>query len=119
MEILIVDDERAIRDLFTDILRDEGHQTATAADGKEAITLLLSGDTQPNLILIDLNMPVMDGIGFLTERQRRSDLQAIPVILISATAMFTSHAETLGVDAYLTKPVELDDLLQVVAHYST
>ena len=109
--ILIVDDDVDIRELMKLILETDGYDVALAADGLDALEQIRAG-LQPTLILLDLMMPQMDGEEFL--KQLRASCSApIPVIIMSGHCTANRTAEELHV-AYLTKPVEFDDLLKTV-----
>jgi CheY-like chemotaxis protein len=110
--ILIVDDDADIRDSISGVLLTRGFSVLTAAHGADALMVLARGDL-PGLILLDLNMPVMDGWAFLTQL-RLLELPRIPVIVLSATIT----REPPIVDAYCTKPIELRQLLRLIDHYA-
>ena len=84
MGILVVDDDADVREAVEEILRAEGYETRGAANGKEALEALESGDERPDLILLDLMMPIMDGWDFLFWLDEREDLRSTPVAIISA-----------------------------------
>lgn len=108
--ILIVDDEEDIREALRDVFEEEGYVVTTATNGREAIDVL-QGATKPNVILLDLMMPVMNGAEFIQHKKNAKELDAIPVIVMSADAKTRQKAMELGVQDHLRKPVELDDLL--------
>jgi CheY-like chemotaxis protein len=108
-KLLIVDDEVAILEALTDILSVEGYEVATAANGAEG--LKRAGEERPDLILLDLMMPVMDGQEMLRRLKESPDLRAIPVVVMSAGRV--SKSELQG-SRFLAKPFELDDLLDTV-----
>ena len=108
-KLLIVDDEVAILEALTDILSVEGYEVATAANGAEG--LKRAGEDRPDLILLDLMMPVMDGQEMLRRLKESPDLRAIPVVVMSAGRV--SKSELQG-SRFLAKPFELDDLLDSV-----
>lgn len=114
--ILIVDDDFDIRDALKDILVYEGYQVAAAPDGLEALTYLRH-HAAPGLILLDWMMPVCDGSQFRTEQLRDPQLASIPVVLLTADVRVEEKLSTLALDRGLSKPVELDDLLDIVKHY--
>jgi CheY-like chemotaxis protein len=116
--VLVVDDDRDIRDALSDVLSDEGYAVACAADGEEAIARL-HAEQPPAVILLDWMMPRCDGACFL--RQQRGDpaLAAIPVVLLTADPRALSRATETGVQAHIAKPVSLDELLSVVARYAS
>jgi PAS domain S-box-containing protein len=103
--ILIVDDERDVQMLLSELLRDENHEVATAADGAEALEYLRGSTTLPCLILLDLVMPNVDGWQFLEERRHDSRLAGIPVVLISGQVAARETARALGLAGYIEKPI--------------
>jgi CheY-like chemotaxis protein len=109
-KLLIVDDEVAILEALTDILSVEGYEVATAANGAEG--LKRAGEERPDLILLDLMMPVMDGQEMLRRLKESQDLRNIPVVVMSAGRV--TKAELQG-SRFLAKPFELDDLLDTVS----
>ena len=113
--ILIVDDDDEIREVMRTVLEVEGYSVIEARDGREALETLHRGGPRPQLILLDLMMPVMDGQQFRETQRRDAQLSNIPVVLVSAFAPLDVHAESLGAAGYLQKPFELDTLLDVVA----
>ena len=109
-KLLIVDDEVAILEALTDILSVEGYEGATAANGAEG--LKRAGEERPDLILLDLMMPVMDGQEMLRRLKESQELRTIPVVVMSAGRV--TKAELQG-SRFLAKPFELDDLLDTVS----
>jgi signal transduction histidine kinase len=109
--ILIVEDDRAVLETLVGVLQDEGYEVSRASDGREALERL-QGDVAADLILLDLRMPVMDGWTFRNLQRRDSHLAPIPVVAMSADA--TSRAQAISADAFLRKPVDLEDLLATV-----
>lgn len=105
--ILVVDDEPEIREGLCEALCDEGYLVTTAANGADAIKSI-TGDATPDLILMDLRMPVMGGYEFLKRRAKDGVLSRIPVIVVSAT--IEKPINDVGVQV-LKKPVDLDVLL--------
>ena len=95
-------------------LEDEGYRCTTAANGREALRAVAGA--RPDLILLDLNMPVLDGAGFLRAYQQAPGPRA-PIIVSSAA--HKPPADAPGVVAFLPRPFELDDLLSLVARYAT
>jgi two-component system chemotaxis response regulator CheY len=111
--ILIVEDEPSIRTLLSDMLRDEGYAVITAANGAEALEL--SRNFAPDIVLLDLWLPIMDGWAFLRERQRRHTLAAVPVLAMSADReRGLATARDLGATAVVAKPFDLTELLAMV-----
>ena len=110
-EILLVDDSPDLRIPMKRLLEMEGYRVVCAENGQAALDYLRSGKPLPGLILLDLMMPVMDGPTFRAAQVSDSKLSKIPVVVMSASALVKREADQLGVRAYLSKPVELDDLL--------
>jgi CheY-like chemotaxis protein len=110
--VLIVDDDADLRDTVCTALADEGYECVGASSGAEALDRLRSGDL-PQIILLDLMMPVMDGWTFLEQQQRDPRLAHIPVLVLSASP----RVEDLAPDAAraLRKPMDLETLLSAVS----
>jgi DNA-binding response OmpR family regulator len=106
--ILVVDDERDIRDTIAELLAEEGYAVEEAGDGAEA--LAKARDCHPVVVLLDLMMPGMNGWEFRARQRGDPELASIPVIVLSALG------KVPGVDAaaYLQKPFGLEDLLSAV-----
>ena len=111
--ILIVEDDAATRDALSIILEDEGFRVTTAANGREAIDLL-QGSYRPNVILLDLMMPVMDGWQFRAAQKQLPSVESIPVVVLSADGSIRQKASAMGAATYLQKPVEIADLLEAL-----
>jgi two-component system OmpR family response regulator len=107
--ILIVDDEAGVRELLGDALRIAGFETSTASDGMSALTAIRN--KKPDLLIIDINMPLMDGFE-LVERLRSTG-DNTPALMLSARAdrVDVTRGLTLGADDYVTKPFGLEELL--------
>ena len=117
MTILVVDDDGGIRHLLTVFLTHKGYSAVGVANGAEALHYLQHSHTRPQLILLDLMMPVMDGAAFRRQQQQTPEFAAIPVVVLSATADLQEQAPTLRAAAYLPKPIDLDTLLALVEQY--
>jgi CheY-like chemotaxis protein len=113
--LMVVDDDADIREMTKLLLEVSGYRVATAADGLEAWQQLERG-ASPSLILLDLMMPRMDGEHFL-QTLRASSRAGIPVIIMSGHNAATVKAQELEANGCLTKPVELDELLTIVARF--
>lgn len=109
--ILVIDDERAIAHMLCTALEDEGYQTAQAANGQEGLNRLEA--VQPDLVICDVMMPVMDGREFCRNIQEHAAYQSIPVILMSAAARSLS-LKGYQYAALLPKPFDLDTVLQTI-----
>jgi CheY-like chemotaxis protein len=110
MRVLVADDEEPIRDLLRLALEAEGHSVVLAADGAEALRAA-SGE-RPDVILLDLKMPVMDGREFAARYHEAGG--GAPIVVITAVQRPREAAE-LGVCAVVAKPFELDALLDTIA----
>lgn len=116
--VLVVDDNFEVREALADVLVDEGYEAVGAADGLEAIAYLRSGP-RPNLILLDWMMPRCDGAQFRERQLAEPELAEIPVVLLTADAKLDRKIEGLKVQGFLRKPVELEDLLRVIARFAS
>lgn len=113
--VLVVDDDADIREFLAAFLSFHGYDVTTAANGAEALQQLR--ETRPCVILLDLMMPVMDGVEF---RRRQQSLQAvadIPVLCLSAKYDARETASALGMDACLPKPFEPDAVADAVRQF--
>ena len=112
--ILLVDDEQANLELFSAILEDEGYRTISAKSAAEALELL--GSNKPDLIISDIYMPEMGGFEFYERVQGVAELRSIPFIFLSALAdrAHVREGKELGADDYLTKPIDIDELVTTV-----
>jgi CheY-like chemotaxis protein len=99
-------------------LQAEGYTVISTANGREALEYLERAPP-PRLILLDLAMPVMDGLQFLEEVRARAALTKIPVVLLSANSQLDRAAEALRVAGYLQKPVQQDRLLSIVGEHAS
>ncbi|HUB06101.1 MAG TPA: response regulator [Myxococcales bacterium] len=114
-QILIVDDEIDLARLLAEELERVGHRARVAADGAEGLAYLRNAVPLPELILLDLEMPVMDGYRFREEQRRHARWRRIPVVAISAVS--PRHRPTpdrLDVQGWLRKPFDIAVLLDVV-----
>ena len=112
--VLIVDDNEDIRTTIRDVLEDQGFTVACAANGREALEMLISGQSKPALILLDLTMPEMDGWTFRQEQQKVPRLAQIPVVLFSGHHDAARAAQSLNAVALMTKPLRLEGLVTLV-----
>ena len=111
--IVLVEDDRDIREILAVTLEDEGFAVVTATNGLEALRIIRDLPKPPSVILLDLMMPVLDGYGFLAERRKDAALASIPVAVITA-----SHGvDRRQVDTdtpIIAKPVDLPHLVSVL-----
>ena len=110
--VLIVDDDPNLLEVTSFVLESEGLAVETAKNGEEALALLRSGRL-PALVLLDLMMPVMNGWEFLEEVAKDPVLKAIPVVVLTAA----ERTKVPGATEVLSKPMDLKELLRVVARY--
>ncbi|WP_235880020.1 response regulator [Polyangium aurulentum] len=114
--MLVVEDDVDIRGLIADILRLEGYSVDAVENGREALEHLRAGPP-PRVILLDLMMPEMNGWEFRTAQAQDPALAEIPVVILTGGGNAAAAAQGLGVDAFLRKPVDLDELLEMVKRY--
>jgi len=114
--ILIVDDDADIREALGDVLTDHGYQIAAVRNGREALTYLRKG-ARPRLILLDVMMPVMDGLTFRREQMQDPELAQLPVLLISAGHEAGLDLQALGLTQMMRKPIDLNQLLDAVSRH--
>jgi len=113
--VLIVEDDADLREMMAQLLSLEGFNTATVANGREALEYLQHNDMKPDVILLDLMMTVMDGWEFRRKQQADPSVAKVPVIVLSA--LDQSRAADVVADAFLKKPLDFDRLLQLVRSY--
>ncbi len=118
IDVLVVDDDRDVRETMLQILQEEGFAIATAVHGEEALTLLRGGSV-PRLILLDLVMPVMDGRELIGHLQKDTSLSSIPVVIISSSQNARKESTALGSAGYLAKPIDLHLLIESVRRWVT
>ena len=111
--ILIVEDHEGIRTALAALLEAAGYRVTCAANGRDAVDYLRQADP-PFAILLDLNMPVMDGRQFRIQQRQHPNWARVPVVVISAEPRIAEEAAFLGAVDYLRKPVELDALLEAI-----
>jgi CheY-like chemotaxis protein len=112
--ILIVEDDADLRDMMAQLLLLEGFSAQAVGNGREALDYLREGDP-PDLILLDLMMPVMDGWEFRRAQRRDPKVANVPVIVLSA--LDQSRVGDVGEVAFLKKPLDFDRLLDLVRKY--
>jgi two-component system OmpR family response regulator len=107
--IMIIDDEAGVRELLADALKMAGFETTTASDGMVAQTALRT--IKPDLLIVDINMPLMDGFEFI--ERIRSNGDNTPALMLSARGdrADITRGLTLGADDYVTKPFGLEELV--------
>jgi CheY-like chemotaxis protein len=111
--VLVIEDDEATREAVALLLASEGCRVATAGNGRVALEQLRKGE-HPDLIVLDLMMPIMDGWQFRAEQRRDPALAGIPVLIISAAGDVRRQAASLGAIEYLDKPVDPVVLLDAI-----
>jgi len=110
--ILVIDDEPGIVDVLIAVLEDAGHRASGAANGQEALSKLKA--SLPDLVLLDVEMPVLDGGATLSAMKADPRLASVPVVLMSGIVESMVKRRCRGHDAFLRKPFSLDDLLETI-----
>ena len=117
--VLVCDDEKDIVSALQIYLKSEGYQVFSAYNGKEALKIINREDIQ--LVLMDIMMPVMDGLEATREirTMNRSDASAVVIIAMTANAFAEDKSKALkaGMDEYLTKPLESEKLIRALSRY--
>lgn len=116
--ILMVEDDVAICDAMSELLLGEGYEVHCTADGQKALDWLHATPRLPQVILLDLMMPVLDGMQFRVRQAAESRFAGIPVVVISADTRGAEKSTSIGAQGYLRKPIEVADLLDVVEHWT-
>ena len=115
--ILIVEDNEKNMKLVRDILRHQGHTTLEAVTGTDGVRI--AKEQRPDLVLMDIQLPDIDGIAALREIRAERTLDAIPVLAVSASVMPDEQHKivTSGFDAFITKPINLKQFLDTVKRF--
>jgi two-component system cell cycle response regulator DivK len=116
-QVLIVEDNERNMKLFRDVLRASGYRTLEATTGERAVELVVEG--QPDLVLMDIQLPDIDGVEALERLRADERTASVPVLALTAQAMEGDRERFLaaGFDGYLSKPVNIADLVATVKHY--
>jgi len=107
--ILVVDDDPLFREMYRTALRFEGFDVSTASDGVAALRSVESNP--PSLVILDVNMPCLDGWGVLTELSRYKSTRTIPVIVVTASDVVHATAQAVAI---LSKPIDPEELLPLI-----
>lgn len=113
--ILVVDDAADNLAMISLALQQQGYQVVTAGNGEDAVSV--AKQTLPNLILMDINLPALDGLGATRRIRETEGLRDVPIVAVTAlgTEGFQRAAYDAGVSGYLTKPIDLDRMHQLIA----
>ncbi|MGB7624366.1 MAG: response regulator [Terriglobia bacterium] len=112
-EILIIDDEPAVRDVLGEVLRGAGYEVSTASNGAEALSHMRNKGA-PSLILLDLMMPVMNGWEFRSEQLKDPALCSVPTIILTTVANIMAEAKLLQAAGYISKSTAYGSILELV-----
>ena len=114
VKILLIEDDEMNRDMLSRRLIRRGYEVAIAIDGQQGVDMATSD--KPDLILMDMSLPIMDGWDATRRLKAKPETQAIPVVALTAHAMASDRAKAMeaGCDDYDTKPVELPRLLEKI-----
>jgi len=110
--ILLVDDDTSLLETLHDFLSFEGYHVITAASGEQALVLLRQ--TRPDIIILDMSMPGMGGVGFLERITNPDRSTRFPVLVLTARAAMAEYFATRQIDGFVAKPCDPDDLLSEV-----
>jgi two-component system, cell cycle response regulator DivK len=110
MKILIAEDNEINRELLRELLEIRGYSVVDASDGQEALNVI--EQTHPDLLLLDIGMPVLDGFAVIRKIRQNSQLAKLPVVAVTAYAMQGDRDRILnsGFDGYLSKPIDASAL---------
>jgi CheY-like chemotaxis protein len=111
--ILVVEDHEFAREALATVLQDVGYSTIEAANGRDALALLAKG-TRPDLILLDLMMPVMDGWEFMKRQRKDWRLCTIPTIVVTGVASHDPRCLEMPIVRFLPKPYSFDQLTAAI-----
>jgi chemotaxis family two-component system sensor histidine kinase/response regulator PixL len=112
--VAIIEDDSEFRTMLRELLEEEQYRVIAVANGAEALETL-RGDTVPNVILLDVSMPVMNGFDFLRFRNEDPQLSAVPVVLV--TNAKPHERPTIGVNDVVRKPIDIDEILFAIKRY--
>lgn len=114
--ILIIEDSKDLQDLLGSLFEEEGFTVSQAFNGQEALDLLKSMPKPPCIILLDIMMPVMDGLEFRREQRKDTLLNSIPVIVLTADSEPQAKAAQMEIKHLFVKPIQdINKLLELVA----
>jgi CheY-like chemotaxis protein len=112
--VAIIEDDAEFRNMLRELLEEEQYRVVAVSNGAEALSAL-RGDTLPNVILLDVSMPVMDGFDFLRHRNDDPRLATVPVVLV--TNAKPHERPTVGVSDVVRKPIDIDEILFAIKRY--
>lgn len=112
--VAIIEDDSEFRNMLRELLEEERYRVIAMANGAEALEML-RGDTMPDVILLDVSMPIMDGFDFLRHRNADPRLSTVPVVLV--TNAKPHERPTVGVSDVVRKPIDIDEILFAIKRY--
>ncbi|MGH7522342.1 MAG: response regulator [Gemmatimonadales bacterium] len=112
--VAIIEDDSEFRNMLRELLEEQEYRVVAVSNGAEALETL-RGDVLPNVILLDVSMPVMDGFDFLRFRNEDPRLAAVPVVLVTNAKPY--ERPTIGVNDVVRKPIDIDEILFAIKRY--
>jgi CheY-like chemotaxis protein len=119
MKILLADDNLPSRELMREILETSGHRVLEAVNGRDALDLV--HQNRPDLVFLDLQMPVVDGFRVIQELRNDIRFRGLPVVAVTASAMLGDRERAIaaGFDSYIAKPINLSEVRKQVESLSS
>lgn len=114
-KILLVEDDQDIRETLVELLQEEGYEVFFAENGQAGLDRLSTIPTLPNLILLDLMMPIKDGFQFCLEKEANPKFAHLPVVVMSADGHIRENQQRVNACAYLKKPLDIYQVIDTVA----
>ncbi len=113
MKALLLDDSKTMRSMLRRIMVDAGFETCEAGDGQEALDVIAASDELPDVALVDWNMPVMDGLQFVTAVRNNPELRRITLVMVTTESEQSQIVRALaaGAHEYMIKPFTADALV--------
>jgi DNA-binding response OmpR family regulator len=114
-KILLVEDDQDIRETLVELLQEEGYEVFFAENGQVGLDKLSTLPNLPNLILLDLMMPIKDGFQFCLEKEANPKFSHVPVVVMSADGHIRENQKRVNACAYLKKPLDIYQVIDIVA----
>jgi DNA-binding response OmpR family regulator len=114
VKILVIEDDEYSRDALAHLLAAEGYEAQSAHDGETG--LRLAQEVRPDAIVLDLNLPGMDGRQVIKAIRGDNSLSSVPILVVTGDDKDAQSAVEMGADRYLTKPLEFDDLTGAITN---
>ncbi len=115
-DVLVVEDEAYLCELIGDVIESEGHTVRKASNGLEALDRIR--ERKPQLVLLDLMMPIMDGWEFMEALRANPEWDGMPIVIITAIYDVKRTQEETGARAVITKPFDIDQITEIVQLYA-